>query len=42
MKKLSKDNPLNKADLDGDGIVTKEELDTHERFIAYRKYLGYS
>ena len=33
MKKLSKDNPLNQADLDGDGIVTKEELDTHERFI---------
>jgi len=33
MKRLSKDNPLNAADLDGDGIVTKEELDTHERFI---------
>ena len=33
MKKLSKDNPLNQADLDGDGIVTTEELDKHERFI---------
>tara|TARA_X000001382_G_scaffold51517_1_gene35139 strand:- start:4758 stop:5084 length:327 start_codon:yes stop_codon:yes gene_type:complete len=33
MKKLSKDNPLNQADLDGDGIVTTEELDTHERYI---------
>ena len=33
MKKLSKDNPLNEADLDGDGVVTTEELDTHERFI---------
>tara|TARA_R100000234_G_C4971027_1_gene166222 strand:- start:559 stop:897 length:339 start_codon:yes stop_codon:yes gene_type:complete len=33
MKKLSRDNPLNQADLDGDGIVTTEELDTHERFI---------
>jgi len=30
MKKLSKDNPLNQADLDGDGIVTTEELDKHE------------
>ena len=33
MKKLSRDNPLNQADLDGDGIVTTEELDKHERFI---------
>jgi len=33
MKRLSKDNPLNQADLDGDGIVTTEELDKHERFI---------
>ena len=33
MKKLSKDNPLNQADLDGDGIVTTDELDKHERWI---------
>ena len=33
MKKLSRDNPLNQADRDGDGIVTTEELDKHERFI---------
>ena len=33
MKKLSRDNPLNQADLDGDGIVITEELDKRERFI---------
>ena len=37
MKKLSKDNPLNEADLDGDGIITSDEraeyLDTQERMI---------
>jgi len=32
-KKLQADSKLNAADLDGDGIVTDEELDTQERMI---------
>jgi len=34
MKKLHPDAGLNAADLDGDGIVTEEELAKHERFIS--------
>jgi len=33
MKKLHPDANLNAADLDGDGIVTEEELAKHERFL---------
>jgi len=32
-KKLSEDSMLNAADLDGDGIVTDEELNKQERMI---------
>ena len=34
MKKLHPDTGLNAADLDGDGIVTEEELAKHERFLT--------
>ena len=33
MKKLHPDANLNAADLDGDGIVTEEELSKHERLL---------
>ena len=33
MKKLHPDTGLSAADLDGDGIVTEEELAKHERFL---------
>ena len=32
-KQLPEDSILNSADLDGDGIVTDEELNKHERMI---------
>ena len=32
-KTLAVDSHLNNADLDGDGIVTNEELEKHERMI---------
>ena len=33
MKKLHPDTGLSAADIDGDGIVTEEELAKHERFL---------
>jgi len=33
MKKLQKNSMLNNADLDGDGVITDEELAKHERMI---------
>lgn len=33
MKKLEENSALNSADLDGDGIITDEELARHERMI---------
>lgn len=33
MKKLQENSTLNAADLDGDGIVTDEELAIHERML---------
>jgi hypothetical protein len=32
-KQLSTDSCLNAADLDGDGIITNEELEKHERML---------